>query len=604
MSGPAGTETAVLDRLAGEITAIGERLSGIGAELHRMRDGVAPPDRHIDAPVAHPEPELRPEPVRLPDAPSRPNRPGLLERDGAGSRVLAWVGGAVTLLGVLLLLVLAVQRGWLGPLPRVLGGAVLGLALLGIGLRVRRVPGGRTGGITLAATGVAALYLDVVAATVLYGYLPSAGGLLAAVVVACGGLVLAHRWHAEPLAVAVVVGAAVLVPVLTGLDAVALVGFLLVLALVAAPVQLLHRWAGLKVASSMPPLVAALVLDAAAAGDGLTAPIAVMVPLATAVGLALALAGARRVLDQPAQAGAAMAALTAAPLPVLLLGPVFPRPAGPVVVAVLAAALLTLWIGAHSGRLQVSPAFGRLAGSLGALAVFEATALALDGPVFAATALGEAIALCLAAPLLRSRGMLAAAAGFGLIGVLAALVDVVPPWTLAVFPSRPFVLDGQFQPGALLAGAGVGLLLAGLALAGPWAAQRLGLPSDRGARIGLRTAAGLTVLYGGAATTLAIALLALPGRTGFLTGHVVITVSWTVAALLLLARGLTSLPWRTAGMSLVAAAVAKLVLFDLATLDGIARVVAFLGAGLVLLAAGTRYAKLVARAEEPAPTGG
>src|SRR5436305_2241204 len=47
----------------------------------------------------------------------------------AGSRVLAWVGGAVTLLGVVLLLVLAVQRGWLGPLPRVLVGAGFGLAL-------------------------------------------------------------------------------------------------------------------------------------------------------------------------------------------------------------------------------------------------------------------------------------------------------------------------------------------------------------------------------------------------------------------------------------------------------------------------------------------
>ena len=36
--------------------------------------------------------------------------------------------------------------------------------------------------------------------------------------------------------------------------------------------------------------------------------------------------------------------------------------------------------------------------------------------------------------------------------------------------------------------------------------------------------------------------------------------------------------------------------------DGLARVVAFLGAGLVLLAAGTRYARLVAEAEQP-PSG-
>jgi uncharacterized membrane protein len=48
------------------------------------------------------------------------------------------------------------------------------------------------------------------------------------------------------------------------------------------------------------------------------------------------------------------------------------------------------------------------------------------------------------------------------------------------------------------------------------------------------------------------------------------------------------------GLVLVGAAVLKLVLFDLATLDGMARVAAFLCAGLVLLAAGTRYARLVA----------
>jgi uncharacterized membrane protein len=46
--------------------------------------------------------------------------------------------------------------------------------------------------------------------------------------------------------------------------------------------------------------------------------------------------------------------------------------------------------------------------------------------------------------------------------------------------------------------------------------------------------------------------------------------------------------------ALVVAALAKLVLFDLSSLDGMARVMAFLFAGLVLLAAGTRYARLVA----------
>ncbi len=74
-------------------------------------------------------------------------------------------------------------------------------------------------------------------------------------------------------------------------------------------------------------------------------------------------------------------------------------------------------------------------------------------------------------------------------------------------------------------------------------------------------------------------------------------MSWAIAALVLLARGISRQALRVAGMVLVGAAVAKLVLFDLVALDGLARVAAFLGAGLVLLAAGTRYARMVAEAE-------
>ncbi|ANZ37123.1 hypothetical protein BBK82_14675 [Lentzea guizhouensis] len=81
-------------------------------------------------------------------------------------------------------------------------------------------------------------------------------------------------------------------------------------------------------------------------------------------------------------------------------------------------------------------------------------------------------------------------------------------------------------------------------------------------------------------------------------------MSWTVAALFLLLKGINVTALRISGLVLVAAAVAKLLLFDLAALDGFARVLAFLGAGLVLLFAGARYAKLVASQkapEQPAP---
>ena len=118
---------------------------------------------------------------------------------------------------------------------------------------------------------------------------------------------------------------------------------------------------------------------------------------------------------------------------------------------------------------------------------------------------------------------------------------------------------------------------------------------------------GLVGFYGAAGLVIALALLVSPTRAGFVAGHAVVTVSWVVVALVLLARGVRRPALRVAGLVLVGAAVAKLFLFDLVALDGLARVAAFLGAGLLLLAAGTRYARLVAEAEtavaepEPAP---
>jgi uncharacterized membrane protein len=52
----------------------------------------------------------------------------------------------------------------------------------------------------------------------------------------------------------------------------------------------------------------------------------------------------------------------------------------------------------------------------------------------------------------------------------------------------------------------------------------------------------------------------------------------------------------TAGLALTAAATAKLFLFDLATLDGIFRVAAFIIVGLVLLSMGAGYARSLAAA--------
>ena len=85
-------------------------------------------------------------------------------------------------------------------------------------------------------------------------------------------------------------------------------------------------------------------------------------------------------------------------------------------------------------------------------------------------------------------------------------------------------------------------------------------------------------------------------RGGFTAGQAGATVVWMAAAALLLLRGLRGSTIAVpAGLTLAAASVVKLLLFDLAFLGGLARVVSFIVAGLLLLGMGAGYAQALER---------
>ncbi|MGM1059744.1 DUF2339 domain-containing protein [Saccharothrix sp. Mg75] len=507
-----------------------------------------------------------------------PPRRSLFDRlgqDGAGSRLLAWVGGAVTLLGVVMLLVLAVQRGYLGPLPRVLGGAALGAALVGAGLWLHRTPAGRTGAFALAATGIAVLYLDVVAATSIYAYLPEGGGLVAGLVIAGGGLLLALRWDSSVLAIGVVAACAACAPVLTAGFTPLLVGFLLVLKAAATPVHLRRDWPWLAVTAGVPPLLATLLAVGRVGDQRVLAAIAL---LTAVVGVAGAVLTAR---VRPGDV-TALGLAVGSPVPALVTTAVLDRYLGAAVAGAVALVMLGLWAG---GRGHLPRAFAAGVGAVGVFAAFQATAVALDGSTRAAAVLAEALVLAVLARLVASRGPLVGSAAFAAVGTLLALAHAVPPDLLLDAPRRAVTV------GFLVSGALTALVLGAVAVVLPWVASTLGA---LGRQPLPWVVAGVVLLYAAAGAVLCGALLVSQDVTGFVFGHSIVTVSWTVAALVLLVRGIDRRALRVAGLVLVGAAVAKLLLFDLAALDGIARVLAFIGAGLVLLTAGTRYAKLVA----------
>ena len=115
----------------------------------------------------------------------------------------------------------------------------------------------------------------------------------------------------------------------------------------------------------------------------------------------------------------------------------------------------------------------------------------------------------------------------------------------------------------------------------------------------------MAVLWGGGLAVLAGALLGqladVPG-TGVIAGQAAATVLWLVIAAASIQHGLRhSSVGRTAGLALAALGVVKLLVFDLAFLDGIARVLSFIVGGLLLLAMGAGYARAVDRFQRTPP---
>jgi uncharacterized membrane protein len=526
-----------------------------------------------------------------------------------GARLLAWTGGAVTLLGVVLLLALAASRGWFTPPARIAFGAVLGAGLVGLGVGLHRRESARAGALALVATGFATLYLVDAAATAIYAFLPAVPALLLALLIAGAGLGLADRWRTELLAGGVVVGAVVLAPALA--DGWLLAALALALQLAALPVVLRRRWAVLMVLAAVGPVLYGF--SAVANEDGGPPSVFVVVGVAAAV---LVVAGAtvllalRVRLDGPAVGdgpdsstpvpagpdrvagarmwiGSAAAVVAASALPALAAAAVLDGWRG-ALVAVGAAALLAVVAFLPE---TVRPV--RIAGGTAAtVALFTATVTGLSGSAVDIAVLGEALIAALLATGLRSRFAMITALALGAVGLISAVVQYAPLSTLLRFYTPSGVAE-------LVTAVVVSVLLLALSAALLVAGGRLGWVRPDAQRAVIWVPFGLVGLYGAASVVVNAALLISPTPSGFTAGHAVVTVSWTVGALVLLARGLRRPALRIAGLVLVAAAVAKLVLFDLVALDGLARVGAFLGAGLVLLAAGTRYARLVAEADKP-----
>lgn len=581
-------QRALIARVSADFAAISQYMARVSADLSALDRLLSEEPR----PAVPAQPVAPPQPYPVPYGPQYQHplqvQPPVAQKpprdEGWIGKLLAVAGVAVTLIGVVLLVVLAAQAGILRPAIRVAGGALLAGALVGVGVWLYRRPGGRVGAIALAATGVAAAYIDVMAVTTIYGWVSAPVGLVTAAIIGGGGLTLARRWDSQQLGVLVLVPLIVLAPVVTDGVTLLLVGFMLALAAASLPVQLGKDWIWLHcariAASTFPLLVALLGLHFDdRRGLWLVGACAIAAGLAVVAALILLPRTTNRVL---------MALVTGAGvLPVLCVTLVADRVIAALMAAVVAATFLAIVL--IGNRVTgVDGAVRPIWAALSAISATIAVLVAFDGYVAGPILLAMAIVVAVAA----RHEATARWVALGLAGVGAAFyLSYAPPSSLihATETSTAAAVSTLIASMLLIAFAAVIVWT----LDGPDSAMW----------------AGAAVVAAYAITTFTVTAGVLIGgeERGFFAGHMAATICWIVlaAALLIYAarlpRATRSLPIG-GGLALVGAAMAKLFLFDLGTLDGIFRVAVFIVVGLILLGMGAGYARLLDKQDQQQDT--
>ena len=249
------------------------RLRAMERELSELKALAHPEPEPVPAAPVVPPPAAEPPFPRLAARPLSPPRPAPPPREidwsiFFGAKALAWAGGAVMLLGIVFFFVLAVNRGWIGPVSRVTLGSIASALVFGAGIYVkRRFVELYHSALAAVGTGIAGGYMTLIAAKVLYDLVPDWAALVIAAGIAAAGVATAIAWSSELIAGLGLIGA-LLAPAAVGLQADELTAagtaFAGVVFAATAIVAVSQRWSRLLVAGVVAslPQVAILVAQA------------------------------------------------------------------------------------------------------------------------------------------------------------------------------------------------------------------------------------------------------------------------------------------------------------------------------------------------------
>ncbi len=257
-----------------------------------IRDESTPPQRPVPDTLVRHESTPLPRPV-----------PGTGLGDLVGGRLLAWIGGAATLVGIVLFLALAVSRGWIGIEARVILAGLGSSLLMGGGVWLHDKRGRTEASMVLVGVATAGLFATLLVASRVYGLIAPEVAFIASVLVGALATWLAIRWAGYAIAAIGLIGA-LISPVLVDVPVDALtVAILAGAAACATWTTIAQRWNWLGVATVLvcAPQWARFLLG----GQPLAIDLAVLVWFG-GLGLVGAMAGRYQSSDEGLRASAAV----------------------------------------------------------------------------------------------------------------------------------------------------------------------------------------------------------------------------------------------------------------------------------------------------------
>jgi uncharacterized membrane protein len=583
----------VLDR----IDDLERRLQGLDRELRELRAEVAGAPEPAPTPTPPPRPAPRAAYQRAAGPRPRPPRreePSVWQReltlpkvdlaDLLGARALAWAGGVVTLLGVVFFFVLAVNRGWIGPVERVGLGALASLLLLVGGLLMKHRYGHLYSALSAVGAGIAGAYATLLAAAALYDLVPDLVALTVAAGIAAVGTAVALAWKSETVASLGLVGAS-LVPAAALFDGgITALGttFAGLMFAATAVVAIRRRWDVLLAAGGLAlvPQAAWLVLDT---GEG--APWTVVATTAFVwlllLGAGLARYEARDGETESLSIGFVLASVLISGISarVLLEGEIFGLDKDGVALAAVATTYLALAAAWFRRERDLSALLGAVGLTVGAVA----TASLLGGGTLAVAMGAEAALLAWLSYRIAEPRYGLASLGYLVLAVTHTVVIDAPPHDLFVASAYP--AENAF-PVALVGVAALGVAY----FARRWHLPRPAKSDWHELLVEVLTpappiafVAGTTLLVEAASLGLLEAGVA---WASFDWGEVAVTALWGLVA----AAGLVAVRrWQPAelyGLAWLAAALVKVGIYDASRLDADQAGIAALALGGAVLAAG------------------